>query len=297
VKHSILVTGASGQFGQRVLHHLTETLGVPADRIVAGSRSPQKLKAFADKGVDTRALDFDKPETFAATFDGIERALLISTDAVDRPGRRLAQHRRAIEGLEAAGVQHVIYTSAPKPEGAPVLIAPDHAGTEQALADSTLPGWTVLRHHWYFENMFLFLPPAIASGQWFAADGGQGSADIARDDLALAAATVLAGEESGKHTYTLSGPEALTKAGIAVTVSAAIGKPITVVQIPLEDLVQGMVGAGMPEPVARVMASFDTNTAEGRVAEVTDDFRRITGRDPQSFSDWVKANREALAAL
>ncbi len=297
MSQSILVTGASGQYGRRVLHHLLATHGIPASRIVAGTRDPGKLKDVAAQGVDVRALDFEQPETFATAFAGVGRALLVSTDAVDRPGRRLAQHRQAIEGLTAAGVQHVIYTSAPRPEGAPLLIAPDHEGTEQALAASSLPGWTVLRHHWYFENLFLFLPPAIASGQWFAADGGQGSADIARDDLALAGATVLSGDETAKKVYTLSGAEALTKASIAAAVGAAIGKPIQVVQIPLEDLVQGMVQAGLPEPVARVMASFDTNTAEGRVAEVTDDFRRITGRAPQSFEDWVMANTEALAAL
>lgn len=297
MSHSILVTGASGQFGQRVLHHLVSTLNVPARNVVAASRSPDKLQTQASQGVDTRVLDFEKPDTFTAAFAGIERALLISTDAVDRPGRRLEQHRQAVEGLEAAGVQHVIYTSGPKPEGAPLLIAPDHEGTEKALAASGLPGWTVLRNHWYYENLFLFLPPAIASGKWFAADGGQGSADIARDDLALAAATVLAGDEAGTHTYTLSGPQSLTKTDIAATVSAAIGKPIEVVQIPLEDLVQGMVRAGLPEPVARVMASFDTNTADGRVAEVSDDFARLTGRQPQPLENWVKAHRQALAAL
>ncbi len=297
MSNSILVTGASGHFGQLVLQHLTETLSVPASRIVAASRNPAKLADWAAKGVATRALDFEQPETFASAFAGIERALLVSTDALDRPGRRLEQHTNAIRGLEAAGVRHVVYTSAPNPEGAPLLLAPDHEGTEKALAASGLAGWTVLRNHWYFENLFSFLPPAIASGKWYAADGGQGSADIARSDLALAAAAVLAGTETGKHTYTLSGPKALTKAEIAAAVGAAIGQPIEVVQIPLEALVQGMAQAGLPEPLARVFASFDTNTEGGRVAKVTGDFQRITGRQPQSFEDWLQANTAALAAL
>lgn len=297
MSHLILVTGASGHFGQLVLKHLTDTLSVPVSRIVAASRNPAKLADWAAKGGETRALDFEQPDTFAAAFDGVERALLVSTDALDRPGRRLEQHTSAIKGLEAAGVSHVVYTSAPNPAGAPLLIAPDHEGTEKALTASDLPGWTVLRNHWYFENLFMFLPPAIAEGKWYAADGGQGSADIARSDLALAAATVLAGNETGKTIYTLSGAESLTKAAVATAVSAAIGKPIEVVQVPLEGLVQGMVQAGLPEPLARVFASFDTNTEDGRVAEVTGDFERITGRQPQSFEDWLQANRAALAAL
>ena len=126
------ITGASGQFGQRVLHHLAQTLAVPASRIVAATRQPAKLTDWAARGVHVRALDFDDAATFAPAFDDVERVLLISTDALDRPGRRLEQHRRAVDALSAAGVQHVVYTSMPQPDGAPVLIAPDHAGTEQA---------------------------------------------------------------------------------------------------------------------------------------------------------------------
>jgi NAD(P)H dehydrogenase (quinone) len=289
------ITGAGGQFGQRVLHHLLHNLAIPASSVVAATRQPAKLADWAARGVSVRALDFDDPATFAAALDDVERVLMISTDALDRPGRRLEQHRRALNAIAGAGVQHVVYTSMPRPEQSPLLIAPDHAGTEQALAASALPGWTVLRNHWYFENLPHFMGSALANGTWYAADGGQGSADIARDDLALAAATVLAGRESGKHTYTLSGREALTKAQIAQRVGATIGKPIAVVQIPLEGLVQGMVGAGLPEPLARVFASFDTNTAAGRVAEVSGDYRLLTGSEPQSFDDWLAANRGLLA--
>ena len=163
---SLLVTGASGHLGQRVLHHLIDTLSVPVSRIVAASRHPAKLAAWSAKGVATRELDFENAATLPAAFAGIERALLISTDAIDAPGRRLKPHRSAIQGLAAAGAQHVTYTSMPKPENSPLLIAPDHEGPEEALAASSLPGWAVLRNHWYFENLLLFLPPAIASGTW-----------------------------------------------------------------------------------------------------------------------------------
>ncbi|MBB5498707.1 SDR family oxidoreductase [Paraburkholderia sp. MM5384-R2] len=294
----ILVTGASGHFGRRVLHHLIETLAVPAARIVAASRTPAKLAEWAAKGVTTREFDLDNPAAVSSALVGVKRALLVSTDAIDRPGHRLEQHRSAVRAFEAAGVQHVVYTSAPNPENAPLLIAADHEQTEKTLAASGLPGWTVLRNHWYFENLFMFLPSAIASGTWYAADEGRGSADIARDDLALAAATVLGGSTEGKNIYTLSGSRALTKLEIASTVSAVINKPIEVVQLPLEDLVRGTAEAtGLPEPVVRVFASFDTNTAAGRVEKVTGDFERITGRAPQSFENWVEANNAELAAL
>jgi NAD(P)H dehydrogenase (quinone) len=175
-----------------------------------------------------------------------------------------------------------------------VLSAPNHAGTEQALAASVLPGWTVMRHHWYFENLFMAMPQVLATGQWYTAAGEGKVAHIARDDLALAAAMVLAGDETGRTSHTLSGAQAYSTAEQAQLISQAVGKPIQVVPVPLEGLIQGMVGAGLPQPLAAVFASFDTNTAAGGVAEVTGDYRLITGRDPQPFVQWLAANAESL---
>ena len=290
----LLVTGAAGHLGQRVIHHLLDTLKVPASRIIATSRKPDSLSALAERGVIVRAADFADAASLAGTFAGANRMLLISTDAI---GHRLPQHRNAIAAAVEAGVSHVVYTSMPAPEGSPVLFAPEHAGTEAALASSSLPGWTVLRNHWYFENLFMSLPSVLAmGGQWFSAAGDGKLANIARDDLARAAAVVLADNSTGKATYTLSGAEALTTAQQAQAVSQAIGRPIQVIPVPVEALVQGMIGAGIPEAMARIVASFDISTAAGEAGTVTSDFKAITGIEPQSFSRWLDANKAALAA-
>ncbi len=296
MSHSLLVTGASGHLGRRVIHHLLETLHVPASRIVAATRDPGKLGDLAARGVAVRAADFDNPASLTAAFKGVDRLLLISTDALDKPGRRFEQHKAAIAAAGISGVKHIVYTSMPKPEDSPLLIAPDHANTEAALAASPLAGFTILRNHWYFENLFMSLPHALQSGNWYSAAGDGKIAHIARDDLAFAAATILAGEESGRRTYTLSGAEAFTTSEIAAAVSQALKKPLAVIDVPLEGLVQGMMGAGLPEPLARIFASFDTNTAAGRVAEITSDFRKITGREPLRFSTWLEANKAAFGA-
>ncbi len=47
---TLLVTGASGKFGQRVLHHLLETLQIAPERIIATTRKPEALQAFAQRG-------------------------------------------------------------------------------------------------------------------------------------------------------------------------------------------------------------------------------------------------------
>ncbi|MFG6441072.1 NAD(P)H-binding protein [Roseateles sp. LKC17W] len=290
----LAITGASGALGQRVLQHLVHTLGHPAGQILALTRQPATLAAWAEQGVQVRAFDLDAPDTLPAALQGASRLLLISTDAV---GRRLVQHQAAIDAAHTAGLQHVVYTSMPRPEASPLLLAPEHLGTEHALAAAGLAGWTVLRNHWYFENLFGSLPQALASGQWYTADEGQPSADIARDDLALAAATALADGFTGQRTLTLSGPEALTKVDMARRISAATGRGLSVVQVPLAAIVNGLQGAGLPAPLAEVYASFDTNTGAGRVADITGDFEALTGRKPRSFDDWLVHNADTLQAL
>ena len=68
-----LVTGASGQLGQRVLHHLVNTLNVEPQQIIAASRNPEKLEKWASIGVTTRPLDFENKETFTDTLEGVHR--------------------------------------------------------------------------------------------------------------------------------------------------------------------------------------------------------------------------------
>lgn len=290
----LVVTGASGHLGRLAIQHLLDTLKVPADRIIATTRKPETLAPLTAKGVTVRKADFDDVASLSTAFAGAQRLLLISTDALDRPGHRLAQHRNAIAAAAQAGVKHVVYTSMPMPEDSPLLIAPDHLGTEQALAASPL-SWTILRNCWYMENLFMSLPSALATGQWYSAAGEGKVAYVARDDLARAAAAALAADDTSKTTYTLTGSEAFSTKEVAQRVSALVGKPIAVVDVPLEGLIQGMIAAtGWPRQLAEIFASFDTNTKAGRVAEVTPDFRKLTGREPRKFDEWLIANKPAL---
>jgi NAD(P)H dehydrogenase (quinone) len=290
-----LVTGASGHFGQAVIQHLLTTYKVPANKIIATTREPQKLAALAAKGIQVRDANFDDEAQLIKAFAGATRLLLISTSAME-PGQRARQHLNAVKAAEKAGVDHVIYTSMPNAKKSAVLFAPDHAGTEAALAASKLAGWTVLRNNWYMENLFFSIPQALKSGTQYSAAANGKTAYIAREDLARAAAAVLSSDKGGKTTYTLSGVREYTADDIAKLVSAATAKPLNVVHVPVDGLVQGMIGAGLPEGMARMFASFDAAIAQGDLSGNAGDYKTLTGTEPQGFDGWLKANAGALAA-
>ena len=286
---TLLVTGAGGKLGRRVVELLLEQ----GRKVIAGSRSPEKLADLAAKGAETRRVDFDDPAV-ASALAGADRMLLISTDALAEPGQRLRQHEAAVAAAEAAGVTHVVYTSLPNPEpGSPVTFAGDHYGTEQALAASTL-GWTILRNTWYSDNLLLSLPHALATGQWFTSAGDGLVTHVTREDCARAAAAALASSETESRIYTITGPEALTTEGIAALATEVFGKPIAVIQVSDDDLAKGLAGAGFPDFFVRALVSFDVNTRVGRASEVTDAVRQLTGREPQSLRAFFEANKAAF---
>jgi NAD(P)H dehydrogenase (quinone) len=291
----LLVTGASGNLGRRVIEHLLTTLKVEPGRIVAASRAPEQLADLAAKGVETRKVDFDDAANLNTAFDGVARVLLISTDALREPGYRAKQHGAAIAAAEKAGVKHVVYTSMVNPEDSLVPIWHDHLGTEKVLAASSLT-WTFLRNSWYMENFFGTLPGALASGQWYTATGNGRVGQVSREDCARAAAAALASAANDNRIYTITGPEALSTAQFAATASEVFGKPIQVVPVSEEQLIAGMVAHGVPEVAAPIYAAFDTNTREGKVDIVTGDVEALTGVAPQSFRDFLVANKAAFGA-
>jgi NAD(P)H dehydrogenase (quinone) len=292
---TLLVTGASGQLGRGVINHLLDSLKVPANRIIATTRTPANLADLAARGVTVRAADFDDQASLAKAFAGADRALIISTNEVEVRGKRREQQLAAVAAAKQAGVGHLLYTSMPNPEpSSPVVFAPDHYDTEQAIKASGIP-YTIFRNGWYDENLFMALPQILASGQWYTSAGDGAISYGTRDDYAAAIAAGLASDTSESTTYTLTGPKAYTTAEVAAFVTEVTAKPIQVIQLSDEALTEGMKSAGLPESLAKVLVSFDVAARAGDLAMVTDAVEKLSGRKSVPLEQFLETNKAALA--
>lgn len=290
-KPTLLVTGASGHLGRRVLELLLENY---EGKIVAATRTPEKLGDFKQRGVILRHADFEDQDSLELAFEGIDRLLLISTDAVDVPGRRINQHRNAVKAAEKAGVRHVVYTSLVNPgPDSPAAVAPDHRGTEEALAATTM-GWTALRENIYTDVLLMSLAPAIQMGKLLNAIGEGKAAYITREDCARAAAAALAASFDGRRVLDITGPDAVSQYEVAAILSQLTGQEISYIPLELETHIQNMVAAGLPRPVAQDLASFDAAVAQGKFSAVSGGVEELTSRKPISVSDFLSAHRDVL---
>lgn len=286
----LLVTGAGGHLGRRVVELL---LDAGATNIVAASRDPSKLADLAARGVETRRADFDDPASLQAAFAGVERLLLVSTDAVGQPGQRIAQHRAAVAAAVAAGVKHIVYTSAPSPrpqaEGG---VLDDHFWSEQAIIASGLD-WTLLRHNLYAENILMGAGQAVVSGQVFTATGGMGRSYVTREDCARVDAAALL-TATGRQILDVNGPEAVTQDQVAALLAEVSGRPVAHIAVSDDQLRAGLIGAGLPPFVAGLLVDFDVAASQGYHAVLAPTVKALTGREPGSVREFLLANKAAL---
>ncbi|HEX4340531.1 MAG TPA: SDR family oxidoreductase [Polyangiaceae bacterium] len=295
VRNALLVTGASGHLGRSVIECLLA--GAAKGRpIIATTRSPDKLADFAARGVEVRAADFEQGASLDDAFKGADRMLLISTDALDRPGRRLEQHVAAIAAAKKAGVRHVVYTSLtnPGPESL-VTIAPDHRETEAALAEASF-GHTILRNNFYTEYLLPGLPYAVKSGGFANAYGNGGVGYVSREDCARIAGAALAADFDGRAVHDVTGPAAITQTELAAIVSELTGRKVTYTAIDGATSKAHLVAAGLPAPVADLLVSFELAGAKGQLAVASTAVETLIGKKPISVRDFLTKNVEALTA-
>jgi len=273
-----LITGAAGLLGQLVIDHLAQR--VAKDDIIALVRSDAQKAAFESKGIATRYGDYDKPETLIESLQGVDRLLLISGSAI---GERVRQHGNVIKAAKQAGVGHIAYTSILRADVSSMGLAVEHKATEEIIQASGI-AYALLRNGWYTENMVMGLEQDLEMGQHFGAAGMGQFSTASRNDYAEAAAIVLATDGHAGKTYELAGDAAFGWADYAATVSKAKGTAVTFVNIPEETLKEALVGAGLPEGFAGLLADSDAKAAEGWLFDDSKTLSGLLGRDTATLA-------------
>jgi NAD(P)H dehydrogenase (quinone) len=275
---TIAITGASGHLGRLVTQELLDR-GVSADDLVLVTRSPD---ALAERQ-NVRFGDWTQPATLADAFAGVDRLLLISGDDL---ATRLDGQRAAIDAAKAAGVQRLVYTSAPNPvPDNPFAVGPSHRGTEEALQASGL-NWISLRNALYAEFEIPDFQGAVATGQMVSNQGEGRTTYISRADCAAAAAGALL-SDTENVTYEITGTELLSPADKAALASELAGKPVELVLVDDDAFIAGLQEHGIPAEGAQVIASFGRAIREGYLDQLTDAVEQLAGRPPRSLRDVV----------
>jgi NAD(P)H dehydrogenase (quinone) len=273
----ITITGATGALNGATVDHLLARM--PATDITVVARDLAKAQRFADSGVAVRYGSYGEPESLATAFAGADQILLVSSS--DPGADAVGLHRTAIAAAAASGAHRILYTSH---QGAaldnPFRPAQDHARTEQLLAESGV-AWTALRNGFYAHSLpWLIGPWRETHSIVTPADGA--ISWTSRDDVAEAAAIILASDGAYDGPVTLTASAALTFGEIAAIASDLGGSAVAHVVVDHDEWIATQVAAGTPEFLARFTLGIFLGAEAGKLAGVDPLLATLLEREPRT---------------
>jgi uncharacterized protein YbjT (DUF2867 family) len=277
----ILLTGANGVVGRQVRKLLADE-GVPVTAVTRGLGGTPP----AGKGKVVRG-DLFHPQWIEAALEGVE-AVLISPRATG-PGLD-----ELLKLAVKQGVRRVVLLSATTveyPAGEARFAAQFRAAED--LVTRSGPEWTVLRLADFAANALAWAPQIKAGDVVRGAYGRAASSPIHEADIAAIAVHALRGTVPAGAVYTLTGPQSLDQHEKVRLIGAAIGRPLSFLELPPEQVRQGMLAQGLPEEVpARLLGSLaDYSERPGPTTATVEDLLR---RPALTFADWARDNAAAF---
>ena len=283
----ILVSGATGNAGSKVVHALLES----GKEVRAFVRDADRARAIFGDAAELAVGDFADPHSVRAGLKDVESVFLSGAD----DPRRVEWETAAIDAAAAAGVRRIVKLSSIAAEpGAPVAFWDWHGRIERHLQRSGI-GAVVLRSSVYMSNVVAGAAQVARESRLYAPAGDARIAMIdPRDVGAAAAAALTTGGHEGR-TYVLTGPEAITYAQVAAELSAATGREVDFIHLPDEDARQGMVQAGTPDAIAEQVVNVFKMLRQGMAEQVTRTVEYLTGRPPRDFASFARHHAPLFA--
>ena len=282
----IIVTGATGTIGKGVVQELR---GIGARfRVVA--RDPEKARKLLGDDHIVKA-DLGDRASLDAAFAGGTKLFLLG------PGSptQVADQHNAIEAAKAAGITHVVRSSAfvSDPEST-VSLGRWHGQTDEELRRSGLK-WTILQPEAFMQNLLGSVGTIKQQGSIYGTAKDGKIAMIDARDIARVAAHALVDLGHDGKTYVLTGPEAINYGRVAETFSQVLGRSVQYVDLPPEQARLAMLGTGLPEWLVDILLGLSSIYAAGRGAQVTDAVEQVGGAKPRTIAQFVRDHVLAFA--
>jgi uncharacterized protein YbjT (DUF2867 family) len=283
--------GATGATGEEVAKGLLARGGV---QVVVCVRDLQKQgQDFKKAGAELVLFDFDRPETFANAFKGIDRCYCM-TPPLENPPAKLAP---AIEAAKKAGVKFIVRLSSllvSEDKTFDVPLTRRHKGCEDLVINSGIP-YCILRPGFFMA----LLKRAEKSIKAMSALGGCGGLDnkiswIHPKDIAdVAIEALLHPEQHTNQIYGLTSDEAYTNSELAALFTQVLGKPIKYMNFP-PAVFGALVKENLkcPDWQVDVILQLESVKAQGRAGVISSDaIRKVLKRDPLRVRAWLEENK------
>ena len=268
---TILVTGATGKTGRRLLPMLASTGAL--------TRSASRAE-----GPDHVLFDWARPETWQDAVNGVDAVYLVGPDLIEDPSEQVAAF---LELARQSGVTKVVGLSSLGVTFPNEPLLSGRRKVEAVIQDSGLE-WTILRPSGFYQNFSEgFFAPGVAAGHVRTATGLGKAAFIDATDIAAVAAAALARPGHNRQIYALTGPEPLSIEDCLAILEPEMDRPISYSALTGDEFRSMMIGFGLPADFADVVVRDQLAIRDGFAMEVTNLVETVTGRPPTGFAQFA----------
>jgi uncharacterized protein YbjT (DUF2867 family) len=284
----ILVTGATGSIGSRVVAELRDR----GAEVRAFVRDPDRAAALLGDDVELAVGDFADGDSVGRALKGAEGVFLACSNAPAQVDYEIG----AIEAARVAGVRRVVKLSASAAAvDSPLLFPRWHGLIDRHLVRSGLPAVRICPG-FFMSTLLMSADTVRATDRLFAPAGRARIAMVHPRDVAAAAAVTLTEPGHEGARYVLTGPRAITYDEVAAQLSEATGRPIEFVDLTDEAAQQAMLESGMPPAVAEFLVRLFRALRQGLDETTSGTVRALTGAEPRGFAEFAREHAAAFGA-
>lgn len=273
----IAVTAASGKLGKEIVKATVALVG--NENVIGLARTPEKAK---DLGIEIRPGDYNDKTALETSLKGIDVVLLVS--GMDKPEKRIGQHRNVIAAAKTNGVQKIVYTSVQGAEEDTAFspIIQSNRQTEEDVRNSGM-NWAIGRNGIYIEPDIEYIETYKSLGSIVNCAGDGKCGYTTRPELAYAYAKMLTENQHHGQTYNLHG-EAITQYQLADYLNYAYGTKLVYKPITVEVFRQNCI-AELGDFLGTVIAGIYQGIRDGK-SNNPSHYQKATGREHQSWQTY-----------
>ena len=165
-------------------------------------------------------------------------------------------------------------------------------GTEALVKNSGID-YTIIRPSFVFQNFLNQFLESVQNGVIMAPSEKGKTSYVDIRNVGEATAVVLANPSAHKgKTYSITGPEALTHSQMADIFSQQLSKRVVHVSPSAEEFKKTLASRNVPDFLYEFLAVLYSTIAKGQWSAISNDYNLLTGKNPTTFTDFVKETRE-----
>jgi uncharacterized protein YbjT (DUF2867 family) len=283
MSETFFITGSSGNVGS----HTAAVLAEQGKTVIAGIR-PGSISEDTRRngaGMEYRAFDFTRPETWESALAGTDKIFLMRPPKISNIKRDMYPF---LVFLKQKSVSHVVFMSVQDAEKRSII---PHAKIEKYCRELDLP-YTFLRPSFFMQNLTTTHLLEIRDENMLFIPAGDGRANfIDARDIGEAAARILTQEGHIGKAYHLTGMESFSYSEAAALLTAELGKTIVYISPGALPFIRYHLRRGRKLGMILVMLVLYISTRFKGPGKISPDLEKILGRKPENLNDFIHDHR------